>query len=233
MKEHPAESRRELTLGVVTDVHPDTWEVDVRLQNSTSSTIRAKIASHFLPEVHEIGSDGKTPVPGRQSKVFVWRVDAYSQGAIAIPMHHLIAGLEQLGAHVFWSEHLNFRITINRQGTLEIRNAKDGGPLLQVRMIEEDGVIRLDTPKTHVALKDADGSVAVQCDGDLSAEVGGDLTVQVQGKADATVVGDVTLTTPSNLIATVIGNATFTVAGNVTVTATGQVAVSGARIDLN
>ncbi|HYD49237.1 MAG TPA: hypothetical protein VEB21_12850 [Terriglobales bacterium] len=38
--DHPAESRRELQLGIVTRVYPDTWEVDVRLLHVTSSEVR-------------------------------------------------------------------------------------------------------------------------------------------------------------------------------------------------
>lgn len=187
MSEHPAEARREWQLAIVKAVHPDTWEVDVEPVHTTSGIIRrAKIYSHFLPEVHGIGPDEKTAMPERQSKVLVGWLDAYSQSPVAIPLHHLVAGVEALANLVYVSEHLHFRISINREGVLEIRNAKEGAPLLQIRILEQGGVVRIDTPKTRVVLKDSDGSVTIECDGDLKVEAG--------GNADVTAGGDVNVT---------------------------------------
>lgn len=193
METHPSESRIEPQLGAVIRVYPDTWEVDVRLIHSSSAIIRrAKINGVYLPEVHSAE---------RPSHAIVVWMDGYQQSPVALPLHNTIAPPAARKDYVYWSEHHGFRVTIkepghlgalrpdNQVGELEIRSLK-GGRSLQIRIIEDAGVIRLDTPTTHVVLTDDDGSVAIACDGDLTAEAGG--TIELTAPA-ITLNGAVTI----------------------------------------
>jgi hypothetical protein len=170
--EHIAESRRDFKLGYVIRLYPETWEVDVRLVHDTSGVVtRCKVASHFLPEVHKTDFSGEAD-ESRLSFVLLGRIDAYQQGPVAIPIHHPIAISDSdKGQYVYWSEHLGFRVTIkqdehpkgDRTGELEIRNQKDDR-LLQIRILEDRAVIRLDTPTTRIIMDDTAKGITIECD---------------------------------------------------------------------
>ncbi|MBI4516713.1 MAG: hypothetical protein HY699_12950 [Deltaproteobacteria bacterium] len=154
MTDHPAESQREWRTGIVTAVHPETWEVTVRLLYGTSAVVRrCKVLAHFLPEKHQTNPDG-TENPERQSKVLVGYVDAYQQAPVAVPIHNPIIPDHLKAAYVFWSEHLRYRLTISRAGVLEIRNLN--GDAVARMVIEQDGpFIRFETPTVKATFDSA------------------------------------------------------------------------------
>lgn len=189
--EHPAESKREWYAATVLAVHRDTWEIDVRaLYGSAGRIRRVKVLGPFLPEPETDVLD---------SKVVVGWLDGHQQSPVAIPIHNTMIPDAEKAAHVFWSQHLAYLIRITRDGQLEIRNTK--GPLLQVRVLEADGVVRLDTPKTHLVLKDADGSIEAECEGNakvaaggnVDVTAGGNVAVEAGGNLSATAQGQVSL----------------------------------------
>lgn len=142
--DHPAESQREWTLGVVTAVYPSAWEIDAQPVFGTSGIARrCRVNGPFLPEVH---------TEARQSKVLIGRLDAYQQAPVAIPVHNVIIPDVQKAAHVYWSEHLAWRIRIDRAGVLQIENTATGQRLRG----EQDGPFwRLTTPACTLVLDDA------------------------------------------------------------------------------
>jgi len=127
----------------------------------------------------------------------VYWFDGYQQAPVCIPLHNALIPDDQKANYVYWSEHLNFRDTIDRSGNREIRNLKDG-KLLQVRIEEADGVIRTKTPSTEVIQKDSDGSIAAKCTGNLIADAGGNLSAKAKGKVDVDAGGTLTATAKGN-----------------------------------
>lgn len=236
-QQHPAENRQEWESGTVVAVHPDTWEVDVRLSSTSSAVLRrVRVHSHFLPEVH---------TKDRQSRVIVGWLDARSQSPVALPLHHAITPRGDKSNHVFWSEHLRYRIRITRDGVFEIRNLT-GDVLCQIQIIEQDGVIRLDTPNTHIVMNDAKGSIDAECTETLTAkcknakveaeenvdvQAGGDISAQAEGNVKATAAGNVEATALGDV--TALGqNVTVTGLTNVTVLAAGAVSVTAANVSI-
>lgn len=214
--EHPGESKREAYAATVEAVHPDTWEVDVRsLYASAGIVRRVKVLGHYLPEVH---------TRERDSKVIVAWLDAYQQAPVCWPIHNTMMPAPELKAnHVYWSEHLAYRMRITRDGVLEIRNA--AGPLLQIQVLEEDGVVRIDTPRTRVILRDSDGSITAECEGDCTVDAGGNI--------EATAGGNVAVDAGGNISAVAGGNIHAQADGQALVKATaiqlvGPVTITGA-----
>jgi len=223
--EHPAESKREWYAATVLTVHRDAWEIDVRaLYGSAGRIRRVKVLGPFLPEPETDVLD---------SKVVVGWLDSYQQSPVAIPIHNTMVPDAEKANHVFWSQHLAYLIRITRDGQLEIRNTK--GPLLQVRVLEADGVVRLDTPKTHLVLKDADGSIEVQCEGDAKLDAGGDVDVTAGGSLSAKAAVEVDVEAPIMRIkAQVFIDGGLTVNGNIAAVGAppnGNITASGAVTD--
>lgn len=225
MHDHPAESQRTLRMGVVVDVHPATWEVDVRLIDETAALIpRCKVQGTYLPEKHDTGPDGQ-PQKGRQSKVYVGWVDGSSQAPMAFPIHNVMIPADQKANYVLWSEHLNVRTTINRQNELEVR-VTDDGKLYRFRIQKNGGVVRTDTPSTRIVQTESDKSIEAHCDGDLTATcanatVTADSSVKVKAASAEVEAGTIKLKGATQVEGnlTVIGNINATgsivdVAGN-------------------
>jgi len=187
MREHPAESQREWTPGIVTAVHPDTWEVDVQPLHSTSGTVRrAKVIGHYLPEVH---------TAERQSKVIFGRLDALQQAPIAIPIHNTMIPPADKPNFVQWLELLDFRITINRSGELEIRQTADGEVIASFRIHNGNLTVDVanDVTVTNAAVN-ATGDVEVEAQGNVDVEaVAGNVDVQAGGNASVQATGAVTI----------------------------------------
>ena len=224
MSEHPAESQRQWLLGIVTRVYQDVWAVDVQPVYATSGLLpRVKVVSHFLPEVH---------TAERQSKVLVGWLDGFQSAPVALPLHNTIMSPADKAALIYWSEHHRYLTRIKASvaapdtpAEFEIRNAT-GETLLQIRMLEHDGVIRLDTPSTRIVLKESDQSIEVHCDGTLTATVGGDANVDVGGDATLTADGHVQIEAPTiTLKGAVKVDGALTVTSGATVT--GNVGVTG------
>lgn len=150
---HPAESQQEWILGVVTRVYPETWEVDVQPFSHASGAVRrCKVHGVFLPEVH---------TEARQSKVLVGRLDAYQQAPVAIPIHNEIVPPAEKAGHVYWSEHLNWRLRITRGNVIELVNTETGQRLRG----EQDGPLwRLETPSCSLLLDDAGNLVQLDAE---------------------------------------------------------------------
>jgi hypothetical protein len=188
MREHPAESQREWTPGIVTAVHPDTWEVDIQPLHSTSGTVkRAKVIGHYLPEVH---------TDERQSKVIFGRLDALQQAPIAIPIHNTMIPPADKPNFVHWLELLDFRITINRSGELEIRQTAGGEVIASFRI--HGGNLTVDvandvTVNCTNAAVNASGDVGVEAQGNVDLQAGGNLTAQAGGNASVTAAAAVTI----------------------------------------
>lgn len=154
------ESTREWLPGIVVKVHPETWEVDVRLSGKHSSVVRrCKVIGNFLPE-EDVESDGKIKKE-KVGKVIVGMLNGFVQSPVAIPIHNVMSPGGDRKNYVYWSEHLNFKITIDRSGNLEISNNKKD--LLQIRIQEKDGTIRIDTPGTSIVQKQSDESITINC----------------------------------------------------------------------
>lgn len=222
MPEHVAESQREWQVGLVVAIYPDTWEVDVRLLYGSSAVVRrAKVLAHFLPELHAKNPDGSAN-PARQSKVLVGRVDAYQQSPVAIPIHNVIVPDAEKPGHVFWSEHLNFRLRVDRAGNLEIRNLKDGREL-RLRIEEDGGVVRVDTPRTRIILRDEDGGVTIECDETVTVNCkNARVTADQDARVNAT---SIFATAEVSLVAYAKSNAMLYSEGACTVAAQGPAAV--------
>lgn len=207
MADHPADSQREFTPGVVTAVHPETWEVDVQPLYATSGkTRRAKVIGHYLPEVH---------TEARQSKVIVGRLWANQQAPVAIPVHNTMIPDNQKPDFVHWLELLDFRITINRSGELEIRQTADGEVVASFRI--HNGNLTVDVAN-DVTVNCT--NAAVNASGDVVVDAGGNIDAQADGNADVSAVGAVNvsgatidLTAP---LTTVNGN--LNVTGNIALT---------------
>lgn len=234
--DHPAESQREFVPAIVTAVYPDTWEVDVALAYSSGATVqRCKVQGIFLPEVH---------TEDRQSKVLIGRLDELQQAPIAIPIHNTMIPDEEKADHVYWSEHHGFRIKIrepghqgelrpgDQVGELEIRSLK-GERLLQVRIQEDGGVIRLDTPKTRVVLSDDEEKIEVHADGDVVVDAGGSIAATAGEDISAIAGGDIVAQAGGNVFVQASGDIQLQASGNITIAAAGTVAITGATVTLN
>lgn len=142
--DHPAESQQALNTAIVVKVYPDTWEVDVQPTYGTSGIVRrVKVVSPFLPEVH---------TPERQSKVIIGRLDGFQQSPVAVPIHNTIIPPEQMAAHVYWSEHLTWRISITREHVIQILNTDTG---MTLRGEREGPFWRLSTDGCSLLLDEA------------------------------------------------------------------------------
>lgn len=197
MRTHVAESKTDWQLGLVRAVYPATWEVDVELAYAVNGVVRrARVAGVFLPEIHK---------PERPSHALVGWLDAFQQGPVAVPLHNTLCPPGERKDFVFWSEHHGFRITIREPGhtgelrsgaqvgELEIRSLK-GGRELSLRLVEDGGVVRIDTPTTRIVLDDDENKVEIHADGDVAVDAGQNLVATAGGNATVTAVGSIGLT---------------------------------------
>jgi len=157
----PDQYRYGLGYGIVERVYPDSWEVDI-LAADGGRVSRAVVLGPRLPEISAQFKGGRTDRPQ-------WVLYGFASHLHGAPVCWPIESREtnDRANWVYYAEVLDFRITINRQNELEIRNTH-GETLLQFRIQETDGVMRLDTPHTRVVLKDADQSIDIHCDKPLT-----------------------------------------------------------------
>jgi len=171
--------RYETGVGTVLKLHPVAWEVDVLAGGASGIVYRAMVLGPRFPEV----STPKRPQYvlygcGHSSIGFPW--------CLPIPSRLFSA---QRGNFVYWDEALNWRITINRDNEVEILHpTKHYHILLQ----EKDGVIRVETPRTRLVLKDADGSALLECEKQLTVHCE-DAVVNVEKDAKVTVGASATI----------------------------------------
>lgn len=209
---HPSESLHSWIPGHVIAVHPERWEVDVQLRYSSGGRVpRCRVVAHWLPEVHR---------EERPSLVLVGWADAYLDGPLAIPVHSFVMPDAQYPDHVYWSEHFGWRIKIQQPGRgpnsptapqtgeLEIRttNTKEGP--LSIRIQEEAGVIRLDTPDTHIVMRQdaksiqiiATKDVFVQCENAI-VDAGNNIEATAQQNIVATARGgNISVIAPAGVV---------------------------------
>lgn len=208
--------RYETGFGTVLQVYPDAWEVDVRAAGSSGIVYRATVLGPRLPEVS---------TPTRPQFVVFGFAHSSIGNPWCMPMpSRLFSGTR--GHFVYWEEALNWRITINRDNEVEILHpTKQYHILLQ----EKDGVVRIETPKTRLVLKDVDGSVLVECDEKLTVHCK-DAEVNVDAVANVTAGSSANVKAPAiELEGEVSIKGNTTIKGNVSVT--GNVEATGTVID--
>ena len=212
----PELQRFALGQGIIQAVYPKSWEVDI-LSDEGGIVQRVMVVGPRFPEV-------SPQVPGA---VYTdrpqWAIYAHAAHLQGQPICWLVPSrlnsveIER-AQYVYWEEVLNFRISIDRDNNLEIRCRPLGSEdKYRIRVEETDGVIRLDTPRTRIVLKEADQSILVECDKRLTIHCK-DATVNVDNQADVTVGANANLIVGGNLDAKVTGTTTLQTAA-LTVTA--------------
>lgn len=220
MKDRPEHFRYSLHFATVAAVYADSWEADL-LTEDGGTIYRAIVQGPRMPEV-------STPTRPQ------WAIFGFAHhehgSAICWPFASRLTNIHR-EQWVYYEEVLNFRITINRDNELEIRNT-NGDVLCQLRIQQIDGVIRLDTPGTRLVLKEADKSIDLHCDEDLTASVGGDASIDVDGDLDATVGGAATVTVEGD--ATIESKATLNLKGaTVNIEGATAVNITGGTVNIN
>lgn len=189
MTDHPDAFRFDLGVGRVVTVYPESWEVD--LDAEVGGVVeRALVIGQRLPEV----SSADRP----QWCVFGFASHQHG-GAVCWPVESRLPGQRMSRADlVEYDEILNWRFTIDRSGNLELRNAK-GDQLLQLRIQENGGVIRLDTPSTRIVMREEDASIELHCDKSLTATCK-DATVTADTDATVNAGGQITVKAPTLVV---------------------------------
>lgn len=212
-QDRPEEFRFDIGIGRIIEIYPRSWEVDIEAEDG-GVVQRAIVVGPRLPEK----SNDARP----QWCVFGFASHLHGR-AVCWPIESRLPAARTPRADVVhYDEVLNFRTTIDRAGNLEIRNAK-GGRLLQIRIKEDGGVVRLDTPTTRVVLNDDAKSIEVHCDETLTATCK-NATVTADQNVDVTAGGN------ANVKAT--GSLTLK-AASIQIEATGAVVIKGTTVDLN
>ena len=200
-------------IGRVVAVNDVTWEVDIESEDGGLIS-RAMVIGPRLQQ----SSTGDRPqwckfalAGNRHGRPVCWPIESRLPGE-RTPRKDV----------VYYDEVQNFRETITREGVWELRNSK--GPLLQLRILEEGGVIRVDTPKVRAVVKDEDGSIDVHCDGDLTADVGGNASATVAGNIDVQAGGNVTVQAGGDIVAEAAGKVDVTAPQ---INLTGAVTITG------
>jgi hypothetical protein len=239
MTDRPEFFRYAPAYGTVYRVYPKSWEVDVLASNG-GIIPRAIVLGARLPEE----STEQRP----QWVVVLWS-EATDGQTYALPVPSRLPGLRyQRSELVLLEEVQGWKISIKapgntgvtvagQTGELEIRSEK-GGRTLQLRIQEQGGVIRLDTPKTHVVMHDDVGDVAVECDRDATVDAGRDVGVTAGRDINATAAqnisaeagGNVTVDAPAGTITATAGVAVTVEAPAITATATVTASVAAPAI---
>lgn len=191
MRERPEHFRYATGYGIVLNVY-ESWEADL-LVESGGIVPRAVILGPRRLE---------KSTPGRPQWVIYGYADHTNGLAYCIPVS---SRLTDDRVHLYlYDEVLNWRFSIDDAGNYELQNTAKG---LHIRVQEDGGIIRLDTPSTHIVLNEAEQSVTIDCAGDLEATAGGNATV----KATA-----IKLDGPVEITGALTAKAGVTVTGNVT-----------------
>ena len=213
MTDRPESFRYDSGIGTVKAVYPDAWECDV-LAEDGGIVQRALVIGSKLPEL----STAERP------QWVEYAFASHLQGRpVCRPIQSRLPGARlPRASYVYFDEIVakqadgtvkGFRITVDRSGNLEILSLTD--PLRQIRILDQDGVVRLDTPSVRAIFNESDKSARVQCDGDGELTAGGNATVTAGGTATlkgaaivldgpVTITGDVALTGSLNATGTVI-----------------------------
>jgi hypothetical protein len=211
MNDRPEEFRYDAGIGRIVAVYPNTWEVDIEAEDGG-------LIQRALVE------GPKRPKPSRTERP-EWVEYGFASHLQGRPVCRLLQsrlmGSRFARSGLVYFEEIEtddgrgFRITVDQSGNLEIRSLTE--PLRQIRILDQDGVVRVDTPSTRIVLKEGDKSAELHCDGDASVDAGGDLDATAGGTAKVTAGGDATVESTG---------------GNVTVKATATVTLQGAAIAL-
>lgn len=154
-------------VGIVLAVYPREWAIDILAANG-SIVRRATVVGSRMPEV----STTERP----QWALFGW-IDHSEGSAWARGINReLPAGRADRGDFLYYEEAGRFRISIDRSGTLELRNraaddTADDAPVHRVVIQEADGVVLLETPNCRLRLRESDqgadltvsGPVTINC----------------------------------------------------------------------
>lgn len=232
MNDRPEHFRYETQFGKVVQVYRDTWECDL-LSEAGGRINRALIIGPRRPEVS---------TPERPQWALYGHADAAQGKPWCLPVDSRLPGPRtERGQWVWYDEVGNFRITINEDNELEIRNT-DGDALHRIRIQQDGGVVRLDTPRTRIVLREQDQSITIECDeklsvacNDVQVNAAGNADVRVEKDASVQVVGDANMLVGGNVTATIAGvvtysapSATFTIP---TLAIVGAVNITG-RLDI-
>lgn len=218
MSDRPEQFRYAPSYGTVQAVHPASWEVDVLTANG-GLVLQVLVLGPRLPEIS---------TKDRPQWVIIAFPDALQGQPVCWPIESRLPGPRLPRADfVYYDEVLNYRITINRENELEIRNT-NGAVLCQLRIQQINGVIRLDTPSTSFVLQESDKSAALRTKGDTTV-IAKNADVTVDESATVTAGQDVTMkagnainlqATSINLIGAVAITGDLSVDGDVTSTKT-------------
>ncbi|MEO8603372.1 MAG: hypothetical protein ABI629_12420 [bacterium] len=198
MSDRPEEFRYESGYALVVQSY-DTWHVD--LETVDGGLIqRAIVIGHRLPE---------PSTKARPQWVQYAFADHDHSQAFCTPVNSRMPGdRTDRRAFLFYDEVGNYRITVDRDGQYEVRNSK-GDVVLQLRILEDGGVIETRTPNTSIVQDDSAKSVTinagetatincknatVHADENIDAQAGGDVTVQAGGDASVTASGSISMT---------------------------------------
>jgi len=246
----PEEFRYAGTYGTVLHVYPQAWEVDV-LAEYGGIIQRAAVIGARLPEVS---------ADDRPQWVYVFWAHATHGQAFCLPVSSRLPGTRyDRDGLVYVDEIRGYRITVrepghpteNQVGELEVRSEK-GGRVMQLRVLESGGVVRIDTPNTSLVLHDDEGGVTIECtetarincknavieaDEDIDANAGGDVSVRADGDASVRAAGNANVVATNALglqagQALTISGATVTITsgGVLTITAAGAVTINAPTV---
>lgn len=142
MTDRPDEFRYGLGYATVERVFPESWECDLIAEDG-GRVQRALVLGPRLPEIS---------TPARPQFVVVGFAAHLQAQPVCWPIDSRLTN--DRGGFVWYSEALNWRITINRDNQLELRNAN--GAAVTRFVIQQDGpFIRLETPSVKVTFDDA------------------------------------------------------------------------------
>lgn len=184
--DRPEEFRYDLGYGTVQAVHPKSWEVDI-LAEDGGLVQRAIVLTARLPE----------PSTPERPQWVVFGFASHLQGRpLCWPIPSRLTGPRLPRDELVWYDEVGpYRLSINTADEFEIRNT-DGEALHRIRIQQQDGVVRLDTPRTRIVLREADQSVTIECDKALNVSCE-TATVHAQQSVDVTAGTSATVEAPT------------------------------------
>lgn len=160
--ERPELYRYDTGYGIVVRSY-DTWEVDIAPEDG-GLLRRAQVLGTRLPEPSS---------PERPQWVIYWFAQHDQAQCWCLPVPSRLPGTrDDRRRYVWYDEVANYRLTINRDGELEVRNLANGSttrllireqgnhiiletPSLRAELLEDERRVRVETPATHVELDDS------------------------------------------------------------------------------
>lgn len=217
--------------GIVRKVDPKSWEATIETHDGALIE-RAIVLGSRLPDLNE------GEFSDRPQYAVVWFCDAKVGRPVCLPVSSRLVGSRVNRENFVWYDEVkHYRMSIDTDGNYEVRT--DNGELY-FRIEENDGIVRLRTPRTTIVMKDADGSILIECEEklkvvcrDAEVNVGRDASVSVGNSAKVKVGGDAQVSVEGNADMTIGKNATMKVGGNTSVTSSGSMNVQANSISMS